>query len=167
MLTPIDYLKKYVTVTSYRKQLYDKMFDRFIPKPDEETETNSDAKKPKNVSQESPSPNGNIEEYQERVITIDCLDQAMKDTLGFHGTQEKIDEIKDIVKLNEVNLTEINFRLWCGLLAFSERYLVTTKRDVDPPDILEITDFESMERKYQYISVNESLKCVLELIKYR
>lgn len=77
--------------------------------------------------------------------TLSCatdLDAALGDVLGFYGTPERIGEIRAMLGLGaEEAITDettttltMNFRSWCGVVAFGERYLNTLAREADPCD---------------------------------
>lgn len=68
--------------------------------------------------------------------------------LGFHGKPDKIAKIRDLLGLaSDVNANEIpiDFRTWCGIIAFSERYLTDLDKDLDPCNEVRqfLGDFES------------------------
>lgn len=176
-MTPFSYLSKNVTVAKAQKQIYHRVFLRYLP---EETDDTMKTMKP-TLSQlddddedddESDGKNQRKSkkptiELQERLLTMSSLKNAMKEALGFHGTIEKIDEILEILEWRIENRDGINFRLWCAIVAFAERYLNRLDRDSDPCNEIEIADFESLERRISSINVSEKLANVLTLIKYK
>lgn len=78
--------------------------------------------------------------------TLDCvedLDAALGDVLGFYGTPERIVEIRAMLCLADANqqqsqpeqmVARMNFRSWCGVVAFGERFLNRVSRTEDPCD---------------------------------
>lgn len=71
---------------------------------------------------------------RERTIALGDLHFALKTVLGFHGTDNKINDIKSILQLNERDHAQLNYRSWCGIVAFSERYLNASPRMDDRCD---------------------------------
>lgn len=192
-MTSIDYLAHYVSVGRSQKQLYRRVFLRNLPEEVDETNQNLNTVaagflyKSKlydnNDDDDNSSCDGErnqnskcISEINERILPYNSVDIAMQEALGFHGTIEKIEEIKNILNLNttlshnrrENNSDGLNFRTWCGVLAFAERYLNKLDRSYDPPNEIEIADFESLERRLNSIKIeDENLIHVLKLIKYK
>lgn len=176
-MTPLTYLSKNVTVAKAQKQIYRRVFLRFLP---EETDDTMKALKP-TIATIDDDDDDEIDEddkntrklkkvpieLQERLIPINSLKNAMKEALGFHGTIEKIDEILEILVWKVEKRDGFNFRLWCAIVAFAERYLNRLDRNVDPCNEIEIADFESLERRITSIDVSEKLINVLTLIKYK
>jgi hypothetical protein len=139
VLTPLSYLARYVYVSGNLKQLYHRVFIKYLP--EEVTQSKLD----KTGSIDSESETGDLVKKKdkklkkeiklvERKLSYDVLDAGLQEVLGFHGTFEKIAEIKEVLDFGataEVGVVEVNFRLWCGLVAFSERYLTTLTHQQD------------------------------------
>lgn len=84
--------------------------------------------------------------------TLDCtadLDAALGEVLGFYGTPERIVEIRAMLCLDVEHqqpqtqlpqkeqaqmVARMNFRSWCGVVAFGERFLNRLSRTQDPCD---------------------------------
>lgn len=76
--------------------------------------------------------------FKERTIPFGSIDAALVDVLGFHGTPERVNEIKQLLLLNENEHGTINYRSWCGIVAFGERYLNQSSREEDRCDAVSI-----------------------------
>lgn len=76
--------------------------------------------------------------FKECVMPFKELENAFTNVLGYCGPIEqmadKIKQIIDLTKINETDNSTINFRSWCGLVAFAERYLNDMPFDEDPLD---------------------------------
>lgn len=202
-LSPLDYVSRYVWISEYRKQLYRFVFTKFLSESEAGEEAVSTAGQPEKTDDDSPrtkrltelsqstTPTGTENKtifnfHKERLMEFKHIDAALVDVLGFHGTVDKIDEIKRILLLNCNKYETLNFRSWCGIVAFAERFLNTTPISEDPCDEVnrhfqleiffnlfdyvsifqvELADFESLERKYLYVKVLEPMKFILNFIK--
>lgn len=67
-------------------------------------------------------------------MDIHQLNEALKHALGFHGTIEKINKVKEVLALDGPECKELNFRSWSGIVAFAERYLNELTVEEDPSD---------------------------------
>lgn len=179
-MSPLQYVSKHVWITDYRKQLYRYVFTKFLHEDDvnEMTsennveEINVESSNRNNVFESSqantPTDTGSKIHFsylKERLMDFKQIDSALIDVLGFHGTSERINEIKEILMLDTNPIDMVNFRSWCGIVAFAERFLNTNPISEDPCDEVEIADFESLERKYSYVSVSDSLRFILDFLK--
>lgn len=130
-MTPLQYLSRHVSVLSDRKQLYHRIFVRNLPAPSGKEKDNSDSEYEDEVQEQE------AKEKLELIRTLPyfVLDKAMHEVLGFHGKPDRICKIKDLIGLRgDMNGNEIpiDFRTWCGIVAFSERYLTDTDKELDP-----------------------------------
>lgn len=79
-----------------------------------------------------------IYEFKERVMPFTELVNAFTNVLGYCGPIDQMsDKIRQIIQLTQLNDTDhqlINFRSWCGLVAFAERYLNNLSFEDDPCD---------------------------------
>lgn len=133
-LTPFEYLSRFVWVSSHRKHLYRFVFNKYLceanePLFDEVNHCDSYVENfeygisTKDTSEKPAS----LYEIKPSLISFDDLSTAMCDVLGYCGPIEQVAE--KILKIQEMVFTEkpihsfIDFRSWCGLIAFSERYL--------------------------------------------
>lgn len=129
-MTPFDYVSKHIWISDYRKQLYRYVFTKFLPEANEDN-NNASAKKRESIIENDTKSSGIM---KERTIAFSDLHGALKTVLGFHGTDEKIIEVRTILQLNERDHFAINYRSWCGIVAFAERYLNKTPRSEDRCD---------------------------------
>lgn len=125
-MTPFGYISKHVWISEHRKQHYRFVFKKCLPDLEETQGKNSQL----NVDHMEIPPI----KQEERTISFVDIKGALADALGFHGTMEKINEILDLLHMNENDHKVLNFRSWCGLVAFSERYLNKLSHEEDPRD---------------------------------
>lgn len=114
-LSPLEYLSKYVFVDQDKKQLFHRIFIKYLPKDKVVEDKEHDEFFAASMNQRN----------LDRVLSHDMIDNALKDVLGFHGTDEKIAEVRALLQLNDTNETAIDFRTWCGIVAFAERKITT------------------------------------------
>ncbi|XP_058465009.1 uncharacterized protein LOC131438772 [Malaya genurostris] len=168
-MTPIEYLKRHVVLCDDRKKLYHRIFVRNLPVDDTQAvqESFDNDSIPENETRIPIEGIRNLLADVTRVIPMINFDKAMHEALGFHGTSEKIYEIRDLLELNYEYYQEIpiDFRSWCGIVAFAERYIITHNRNSDPCNELEMVDFESLERRIRSSKPSENLEKVLRIIK--
>lgn len=125
-LTPFQYVSRHVWISDHRKQLYQYVFNKFVDEPNAHRTEKSNEKL---IAAHRTTPPGDIDKNsdlyvnRERVMEFKHLNQALALALGFQGKTDKIDKIKDILLLNANDIAELNFRSWCGVVAFTERYL--------------------------------------------
>ncbi|XP_055591333.1 uncharacterized protein LOC129743372 [Uranotaenia lowii] len=169
-MTPIEYLKRNVVLSDDRKQLFHRIFVRNLPREDV---LKTSAQDDNDSIPEQETPVHTKESFRNlladvtRVIPISAFDKAMHEVLGFHGTPQKIFEVRELLELNYDYYQEIpiDFRTWCGIVAFAERYIITQDRETDPCNELEMVDFESLERRIRSSKPSENLCKVLHIIK--
>lgn len=135
-MTPIEYLKRHVVLGDDRKKLYHRIFVRNLPKDDGRSalESNDSDSIPETEVPVQVESYRNLLADVTRLIPMANFDKAMHEALGFHGTSDKIYEIRELLELNYEYYQEIpiDFRSWCGIVAFAERYIITQDREVDP-----------------------------------
>lgn len=129
VLTPFQYVSRHIWLSNYRKQLCHYVFTKFLPEINEQDA----AKAAKTESTIDPDQRQSIVDTK-RTISFQDLQAALRDVLGFHGTDDKINEIKAILQLTAAEHGQLNFRSWCGVVAFSERYLNGLSHEEDPCD---------------------------------
>ncbi|XP_058053300.1 uncharacterized protein LOC131205284 [Anopheles bellator] len=173
-MTPIEYLHDYVVLSGDRKQLYHRIFVRNLPreepKPSGALESiDSDSLPETETGPVEVDTTRNLLADVTRFIPMECFDRALHEALGFHGTPARIAAIRELLELNydPFHELQIDFRTWCGIVAFSERFINTLDREQDPSDELEMVDFESLERRVRWAQPSESLCQVLQIIKYQ
>lgn len=134
-MTPMKYLSHYVIVSNKLKQQYRRIFLKNLPEEIEE-------EKPKIDDLDNESPRNDSEKIKQpikidldkiRTLPLPVFDKALQEVLGFHGTIEKIQEIKEILEIDTISDQNfIDFRLWCGIVAFSERFITKINKNLDP-----------------------------------
>ena len=138
-----------MALTNYRKHLYHYIFAKYIPEPVSTASATAatttsvtlttgiqphDTPQPPNSAVTQQLINYDQAQETTRTIPVSVLDDALTDVLGFSATIDKIHNIKDLLEINDYHEKTINFRLWCGIVAFSERYLSFLKKQDDPAD---------------------------------
>lgn len=129
-ITPFQYVSRHIWISEYRKHLYHMVFVKYLP---EEAVTDGVDVAADEAPVEARPP------FKERTIAFDVLGAALDDVLGFHGTAEKVAEIKELLQLDSNEHPYINYRSWCGIVAFGERYLNQLSRDEDRCDAVRIS----------------------------
>lgn len=164
-LKAFDYLSKYVFVEPDKKQLYHRIFVKYLPKDKINREENDNEEFFARVNSGKPGAREDLL-MQIRTLQYDDLKEAMKEVLGFHATDEKIQEVLNYLELEDIDIENlhINFRTFTGIVAFSERLLTTLDQNDDPRNEIEIADFETLARHFDRIeSVN--MKNVFNIIQ--
>lgn len=162
-LTPMEYLSKFVFVVDDKKQLYQRIFIKYLP-IDKITREDTENEDLFSRTTSAGNQRGRREEQVTRLLPEEVLNDALKEVLGFHGTDEKISEIRSCLKLEDLTEVIIDFRTFCGIVAFSERFITTLDQIEDPRNEIEIADFESLERHYNKIQ-NNNMKRLLNIIQ--
>lgn len=127
-MTPFEYISKSVWISEHRKQHYRFVFKKFLPDLTEEAQNKSNIQNADHNIDVPPM------KHEERTISFTDIRNALADALGFYGTIDKINEILEILCMNENDHKVLNFRSWCGVIAFSERYLNKLSHEEDPRD---------------------------------
>nr|ACZ26276.1 hypothetical protein [Mayetiola destructor] len=177
-LTPFEYLSRYVWISDHRKHLYRFVFNKFLNKTNNSMD--ADCNELDGDQQECDTPSNDTTTitnksqisfciFTECKIPFEQLQMAFVDVLGYCGPVErctdKVIQIMELIELNANNHSFINFRSWCGLVAFAERFLNEVPFDLDPSDEVEIADFETLDRKFSSNAVPNPLKSILMIIK--
>ncbi|XP_061395809.1 uncharacterized protein LOC133331433 [Musca vetustissima] len=160
-----DYLSRYVWVSRQRKQIYKRIFLKYIKTPQGVAGPETRERQSKTGDNEIQFP---LPEYRERVMNKQCLYQALEDVLEFYGTEKNIKrvlEILDYENLKEDDSKELTFRTWCGLVAFAERLALDDPNGTDSCDELERADFNSMESRLQNYKVPSDLRFIFDIVK--
>lgn len=150
-MTPYEYLSRYVWISDYRKHLYRYVFNKYVREildhQDDDTENDDDLIEAETPSYATNEKSIQAYEFKECKMPFKDLTIAFTDVLGYCGPVEQIsNKIENIIQLTGVNKIidlNINFRSWCGLVAFAERYLNDVPFDDDPCDEVEYTVFFS------------------------
>lgn len=139
-LTPLQYVSQHIWISDHRKQLYQYVFNKYVHDPNIVMRNDKFADKAIAHCDTPPLADGQGEmgPPQERIMDIKHLNQALTLALGFHGTAEKIEKIREILYLNDDDIGSLNFRSWCGVVAFAERYL--NELPIDEDSIDEVTN---------------------------
>lgn len=140
-LTPFQYLSQYVWISDHRKHLYRFVFNKYLCDATEQLHEDDDNDDEfEHDTPSHPSNEKSIEpfEFKECVMMFRELVDALTNVLGYCGPVEQMSsKIQKIIELTELNDTEhhfVNFRSWCGLVAFAERFLNDLTFDEDPCD---------------------------------
>lgn len=138
-LTPFEYLSRYVWISDHRKHLYRFVFNKYLSEMNDSMD--ADCNEPNEDVQERDTPNKSMISFcifTECIIPFEQLKTAFVDVLGYCGPvercTEKVTEIMELIELNVSDHSFINFRSWCGLVAFAERFLNVVPFDLDPCD---------------------------------
>lgn len=144
-LTPFEYLSWYVWISDHRKHLYRFVFNKYVCEAVDQTEADDnenndgdDELERDTPSHETTQKSNPTYEFQECVMPFTELVNAFTNVLGYCGPIEQMsDKIQQIFQLTQLNGADhkwINFRSWCGLVAFAERYLNCLPFEEDPCD---------------------------------
>lgn len=141
-LTPIQYVSRHIWVSDNRKQLYQYVFNKFVVDP---YAVRPDRTSDKLTVSHRATPliinSFDLVSKRERTMVIKHLNQAMTLALGFYGTAENVDKVRAILQMNNGEVTELNFRSWCGVIAFAERFLNELPVADDSIDEVSLTKF--------------------------
>ena len=161
-IKPLEYFSKFVFVEDDKKQLYHRIFVKFLPKDNRQENDNEEF-----FSRSMPGDtkkNGKEDLLFNRCIQGESFTEALKEVLGFHGTEEKLQEILSYLEFNAVEEVPINFRTFSGIVAFSERLITTLDQSEDPRNEIEIADFETLARHIDKIQ-STTMKNVLNIVQ--
>lgn len=99
-------------------------------------------------------------------MPIDQLSEALYEVLGFHASDSNIAEILSFLELETLDEdATINFRTFCGIVAFSERLITNISQEEDPRDEIEIADFETLLARHFHKIENKLMKKLLEVVQ--
>lgn len=144
-LTPLDYLSKFVFVEDDKKQLYHRIFVKYLPKDKTNREENDNDEFFVRAGSGSKTP-GKDDLLLSRSLQDENVSEALREVLGFHATDDKITEIMSYLELDQLEDVLINFRTFSGIVAFAERLITTLDQNEDPRNEIEIADFETLAR---------------------
>lgn len=162
-LKTFDYLSKYVFVEDDKKQLYHRIFVKYLPKDKTNREENDNEEFFARANSGGKR-GGKDDLLLQRALQDDNLKEALEEILGFHGTEENIQEILNYLELENYEDVHINFRTFSGIVAFAERLITRLDQNEDPRNEIEIADFETLARHFDKIeSVN--MKNVFNIIQ--
>lgn len=134
-ITPFEYVSRHIWISEYRKQLYQLVFEKYLPEVVPViAATAADGTVADALPELSPVVSELRAPFKQRTIPFGSVDAALGDVLGFHGTPERVKAIKELLLLNEEEHGTINYRSWCGIVAFGERYLNQSSREEDRCD---------------------------------
>lgn len=148
-LTPFEYLSQYVWCSDHRKHLYRYIFNKYLcdatdeQQPEDDCDNESERDTPSNAANEK-----SMQAYvfKECIMPFGELTNAFKNVLGYCGPidemSEKISTIIEITNVNDTDNSTINFRSFCGLVAFAERYLNNTPFEEDPLDEVSLQNLQ-------------------------
>ncbi|TDG49608.1 hypothetical protein AWZ03_003846 [Drosophila navojoa] len=151
-MTPWDYLSKYVWVSQQRKQLYKRVFLKYLNRCEEPEAETDDA---------------TLIEYKERTMVWRSLPQALEDVLEFHGNEKNVQNTLHHLDYKQDGNGILDFRAWCGIVSFAERLTLSDPdcSDDDSCDELEKADFNSMEQIIDQFEVPDKLQKIFNIIR--
>lgn len=101
-----------------------------------------------------------------RVMPIDQLSEALREVLGFHASDSNIAEILSFLELETLDEdVTINFRTFCGIVAFSERLITNLSQDEDPRDEIEVADFETLLARHYDKIESDLMRQLLDIVQ--
>ncbi|KAI9588054.1 hypothetical protein GQX74_003900 [Glossina fuscipes] len=105
--------------------------------------------------------------YTERTIGLNHLPAALEDVLEFYGNEMNIKKILNLLDYENIKkkIKNINFRSWCGVVAFAERLAIDDPHGTDSCDELEKQDFDSLDLRLHNYQVLDSLRELFDIIK--
>lgn len=116
-MTVVQYLSQYVCISRQRKQIYKRIFLKYLnPMYIEEAPPAQESNVCEPKEYEFPLP-----EYAERCMLTVRLYEALQEVLEFHGTEKNINKVLNLIDYKDNFPKEINFRIWSGIVAFAER----------------------------------------------
>lgn len=143
-ITVFEYLSQYVWIANHRKNLYRFVFNKYICTINDQLDIDDNENEDENeLERITPSQATNEKSLQtnvfkECVMPFNELINAFTNVLGYCGPveqmQKKIEQIITLTRINDKDHATINFRSWCGLVAFAERYLNNLSFEEDPCD---------------------------------
>lgn len=99
-------------------------------------------------------------------MPIDQLNKALREVLGFHASDSNIAEVLSFLELETLDEdATINFRTFCGIVAFSERLITNLSQEDDPRDEIEIADFETLGARHIHKIESELMRKMLEIVQ--
>ncbi|BFF96409.1 uncharacterized protein DMAD_05075 [Drosophila madeirensis] len=157
-MTPWDYLSKYVWVSQHRKQLYKRVFLKYLRRC-EEPEINRNVMGIDKLALTE-------YRYKERTLLWQSLPQALEDVLEFHGTEQNVCNTLNMLGYDHKENVDLDFRAWCGIVSFAERLALADESGSDDScDELEKADFNSMEQIVNLFNVPEKLVTIFSVIR--
>ncbi|CAH1154400.1 unnamed protein product [Phaedon cochleariae] len=143
-LTPIEYLRDNVQITSARKLLYNCIFDQWKMEMEDDVD------------------------YERQILGKE-LQSCLNLVMGKLLTCEQYEYFKKIVNVQDTEI--LHFKECCGIFALCERLLAPQfcpqlpDRKSDPCHEIENADFAMLQRKLDGRQISENLKEILLLIK--
>uniref|UniRef100_A0A1I8Q2R4 Uncharacterized protein n=1 Tax=Stomoxys calcitrans TaxID=35570 RepID=A0A1I8Q2R4_STOCA len=159
------YLSRFVWVSRQRKQIYKRIFLKYLKVPPLSMCQDQQEPQTKAANNEIQFP---LPDYEERCMNIKHLYQALEEVLEFYGTEKNISRVLQIIgydNFKDDENKELTFRAWCGLVAFAERLALDDPNGTDSCDELEKADFNSMELRLHSFTVPRDLRQVFDIIR--
>uniref|UniRef100_A0A1B0AQV4 Phosducin domain-containing protein n=2 Tax=Nemorhina TaxID=44051 RepID=A0A1B0AQV4_9MUSC len=141
-ISVFDYLSNYVWVTRQRKQIYKKIFLKYFKTKDHESDHET-------MQNDQTFPHSN---YTERTIGLNHLPAALEDVLEFYGNEMNIKKILNLLDYENIKkkIKNINFRSWCGVVAFAERLAIDDPHGTDSCDEMATLEDKLLGEKLEY-----------------
>lgn len=159
ILTTFQYLSKHVWISDQRKQLYRFVFNKYknsanLLENDTNTDdgddidddyittnNNNNNKKKNQIEQNDASrelTSAAVSGWCECRMNLSDLDSALIDVIGYKcKNSERFSDtqhIRQVLDLDYVEQNFLTFRNWCGITAFTERYLNIVPSEIDQCD---------------------------------
>uniref|UniRef100_A0A1B6E6S1 Uncharacterized protein n=1 Tax=Clastoptera arizonana TaxID=38151 RepID=A0A1B6E6S1_9HEMI len=144
-MTPIEYVQKHVAITSGRRLLYNRVFNRHKKEIDEDEED---------------------VDVNERKLSGMKMIIALGEVMGRPMSQDEAQEFQNLVGWK--NDDWLDFRTWCGICALCERIFAPRfcsqllPRDVDPCNEVEKADFDTLSRRLVDLEPDPRLVTILQ-----
>ncbi|RZF41664.1 hypothetical protein LSTR_LSTR012921 [Laodelphax striatellus] len=142
-MTPLEYIRQHVSITSGRRMLYNLVFNRH--------RENSDM------------------EVEDRRISGEKIIAALGEMMGRPMTEEESNKFQGLV--GWTNEDRLDFRAWCGLCALCERIMgpsfssQVVSQEIDARHEVEKADFDTLPRRLLSLKPDPRLLSILMQIR--
>ncbi|PSN51473.1 hypothetical protein C0J52_00707 [Blattella germanica] len=149
-MTPMEYIRNYVSISSGRRLLYNRVFNRHRKVLEEEEEEDDDAQ-------------------TDRYMLGQSVTTALGEVMGRKLKEEQCRYIRDLVGWQDSD--QLDFRTWGGLSALCERLLAPQfirslpSRKIDPCQEVEQADFDTLSKRLRGLVPDPRLAAILHGIK--
>ncbi|XP_039285411.1 uncharacterized protein LOC111049495 [Nilaparvata lugens] len=142
-MTPLEYIRQHVSITSGRRMLYNLVFNRHRENADMEVE--------------------------DRRISGEKIIAALGEMMGRPMTEEESNKFQNLVGWTDADL--LDFRVWCGLCALCERIMgpsfssQVVSQEIDARHEVEKADFDTLPRRLLSLKPDPRLLTILMQIR--
>ncbi|XP_050296672.1 uncharacterized protein LOC126736387 [Anthonomus grandis grandis] len=143
-ISPIEYARDHVSISSERKLLFNCIFDKFKMEAD-------------------------LENEYERKLSGESLQEALNLLMGRPMKSDEALTFRSLIGWEDTDV--MDFRTFCGVAAVCERIMAPSycprlpDRQDDPCHEIEVADFDLLERKIRGQNIDERLLNILNCIK--